>query len=128
MAMVELVIVLPLLLMLLFAIVELGLMFERWLTLNNAVREGAREAVLFRTPCNAGTVEAQARSKVVTYAQSGGISLALNDVEVKDACTGSGNATTVSATYDFKFQVLPGFADGFGADIPLAASATMRNE
>ena len=50
MAMVEMVFVLPLLLLLVFAIAEFGLMFNRWLTLSNAVREGARGGVVYRGP------------------------------------------------------------------------------
>ena len=51
MAMVEMVFVLPLLILLVFAIAQFGLMFSRWLTLSNAVREGARDGVAFAGPC-----------------------------------------------------------------------------
>ena len=53
---VEMAIVLPLLLLLVFGIGEFGVAFTRWNSLTNAVREGAREGVVFRTPCNAAAV------------------------------------------------------------------------
>jgi Flp pilus assembly protein TadG len=53
MAMVEMVFVLPVLLILLFAVAQLGLMFNRWLTLSNAVREGARAGVTWDASCDA---------------------------------------------------------------------------
>ena len=49
MAMVEMVFVLPVLLMVLFAIAQFGLMFNRWLTLSNAVREGVRAGVTWES-------------------------------------------------------------------------------
>jgi Flp pilus assembly protein TadG len=68
MAMVEMVIIAPLLLMLIFAIAEFGVMFGRWQNLSNAAREGARTAVVFRTACNSTTVETEVRTRVKTYA------------------------------------------------------------
>ena len=73
MAMVELIIILPLLMMLLFAITEFGVMFGRWQNLSNAAREGARTAVVFRTTCTTATVESEVRTTVKNYAASLGM-------------------------------------------------------
>ncbi len=97
MAMVEMVFVLPLLLLLVFAIAQFGLMFSRWLTLSNAVREGAREGVAFRglvCPAAAATVEANVRDKVVTYANAGGVGISAADVNVAGACGAAGTPLT----------------------------------
>lgn len=126
MAMLEMVFVLPVLLMLVFAIAELGLMFSRWLTLSNAVREGARLAVVYRDDCVPANVMQAVRDRVVAYARAGGVGISDGDVTVTGACS-SGNPANVSASFDFQFQVLPGFAP-LGSSIPLQYASEMRNE
>ena len=54
---IEATIVLPLIILLVFATAEFGISFTRWNSLTNAVREGARTGVVFRSPCDAGPVE-----------------------------------------------------------------------
>jgi len=133
MAMVEMVFVLPLLLLLIFTIAQFGLMFSRWLTLSNAVREGAREAVAFRAPpsgCDAGTVALNARERVERYASAGGIRTGPDPatdlkVEIEGHCTGPTNDTTVKGTYPFPVQVP--FLSSLGT-ITLSYSSSMRNE
>ncbi len=51
---VEMAIVLPLLLVVIFAIGDFGIAYTHWNSLTNAAREGARTGVVFRAPCNAG--------------------------------------------------------------------------
>lgn len=125
MAMVEMIFVLPLLLMLVFAIAEFGLLFSRWLTLSNAVREGARDLVEFRNPCNPGDAEDTAKQVVIDYAAAGGLQLAADDIEVAGECAGEGTAATVEAEFDFVLRVP--FASSLGT-IPLKYSSQMRNE
>jgi len=125
MAMVEMIFVLPVLLLLIFAIAEFGLMFSRWLTLSNAVREGARELVVFRAPCAAGATETAAKNKVIAYAASGGITLGASDITVTGECAGAGTAGTVQADFDFVLNVP--FAPSLGT-INLTYTSQMRNE
>jgi TadE-like protein len=127
MAMVEMVFVLPLLILLVFAIAQFGLMFSRWLTLSNAVREGAREGVTFvglKCPADKATVEQRVRDKVEMYGKAGGLPVDPTKVNVTNACAGSGTQLTVDYTYNFPitipFAPLP--------DVPLFYSSTMRNE
>ena len=125
MAMVEMIFVLPLLILLVFAIAEFGLMFSRWLTLSNAVREGARAGVAWRGPnCNPTTVEDDVKSTTGAYARAGGVPLDDDDVTVTGACDGTGSSVVVSASYDFKLNI------PFGnlGTIPIAYQSTMRNE
>jgi Flp pilus assembly protein TadG len=129
MAMVEMVFVLPLLILLVFAIAEFGLMFSRWLTLSNAVREGAREGVAFRgtvAEClaKAPPVATVVKNKVVSYAQAGGIPLTPGAVNVLNTCAGKGTQLTVNATYSFTLNIP--FAHL--SPVPLSYSSTMRNE
>ena len=126
MAMVEMIFVLPLLLFIVFAIAQFGLMFNRWLTLSNAVREGARTAVVFRAPCNPGTVTTDVQGVVASYAQAGGVGIDAADVNVTGTLCGSpsGNTVTVDATFDFELRIP--FSD-LGT-IPLSSSSAMRRE
>ena len=125
MAMVEMIFVLPLLLLLVFAIAEFGLMFSRWLTLSNAVREGARAGVAWRgKDCDAATVEGDVRSTAGAYARAGGVPLDDDDFKVSGACAGVGSDMMVSAKYTFKLNIPYG---NLGS-VPLAYSSTMRNE
>lgn len=128
MAMVEMVIILPLLLMMLFAIAEFGVIFGRWQTLTNAAREGAREAVVFRSPCDATTVENEVTTTVQNYASSAGITLAAGDVSVTGACGAANTDTSVNVNHNYTFRVLPGFAKSLNPSVDLSTSATMRNE
>lgn len=128
--MVEMVIILPVLLMLLFAIAEFGLVLTKWQTITNAAREGARDAVVFRVNCDAGTVESEVRTTVKNYAAAGGVTLTDGDIAVAGACGALNTDTSVGVTHDYIFDVLPGFASSIASNptLPLSASATMRNE
>lgn len=128
MAMVEFVIILPLLLLVLFATIEMGISLQRWQAISNAAREGARVGVVYRSPCNAGTVLTEVRTQVVNYAAAGGITLAPADVTVVGHCGGAGTDTTVTVSTTYTFFVLGGLSTTLGADIDLNASSVMRNE
>ena len=128
MAMVEMVIILPVLLMLFFAIAEFGLIFTKWQTLTNAAREGARDAVMFRTNCDVATVESEVRTTVKNYAAAGGVNLTDADIAVNGACGAMNTDTSVDVSHDYTFMVLPGFAASLNPTVNLSGSATMRNE
>ncbi len=133
--MLEMVIVVPVLLLLLFAIAEFGIAFGRWQTLSNAAREGARVGVVFRDPatCNAGAVQAQVAATVANYAALMGMAVAPGAVTTTGACTGTGTPVSVQVTFPHTFAVLPNLQNLFGggtvpAILNIAAAATMRNE
>jgi Flp pilus assembly protein TadG len=128
MAMVEFVIILPILLMIVFAIIEFGVLFGRWQTLSNAAREGARTAVVFRSGCNATTVEAEVRQRVKDYAAPLGIVLADTDIAVSGVCGSSTTSSTVTVTLPYTFKVLPGVAASVSPTIDLVGNSVMRNE
>jgi len=124
-SMVEMVFVTPLLLMLVFGIAEFGVAFGQWQTLSNAAREGAREGIEFRVPCNGGDVTTEIEAAVTTAAATLGISSPT--VTSDGECTGSGTPLTVNATVPYTFQVLPGLS-GVPANITLVGKSVMRNE
>lgn len=133
-ALIETALTVPLVLLLSISVFEFGRAFQHWQVLTNAVREGARVAVLPATSDDAVT------SRVMTYLEGGqlaGADSATVDV-VRNAeiavGTGTASASTVTVRYPFEFVVLealmPLIAPGssVGAPITMSASATMRNE
>ena len=128
MAMVEFVIILPILLMLVFAIAEFGVLFGRWQTLSNAAREGARTAVVYRSPCNSSTVIAEVKQRVKDYASPLGIALTDSDISVSGVCGTSTSSSTVSVTKPYTFDVLPNIAPSVSTTIDLVGNSVMRNE
>ena len=128
MAMVEFVIILPLLLMLVFATIEFGVLFGRWQTLSNAAREGARTAVVYRKDCVVGTVQAEVRQRVKDYAAPLGMTLTDGQISVSGVCGASNTSSTVSVTLPYTFDVLPKFAPSVSTTIDLVGNSVMRNE
>ncbi len=123
--MVEMAIVAPILLLLLFGIAEFGIAFAQWQTLSNAAREGARVGVVFRAPCNAANVRTAITNTVQSYASSvvsATVSVTTNNLE----CV-RGQGLQVQATAPYQFQALPGLA-GISSSITLVGTSTMRNE
>ncbi len=124
---VEAAIVLPLMLMLMFAITEFGISYTRWNSLTNAVREGARTGVVFRSPCNDGTVITLIETTVSGFADSSGIDPADITTTVEGACDGTGTPLTVTATVPYNYIALSSLA-GFAPSTELNARTVMRNE
>lgn len=129
--MVEMVIVVPLLLLLIFGIAEFGIAFGQWQTLANAAREGARVGVVFRDSADcAANAQTEVENAVNNYAAT--MMLPAPSVSVSGLCAGPPNAVTVTATVPYNFQVLPNVQGLFGgggvASINLVGTAIMRNE
>jgi len=128
MAMLETLIVLPVLLMVLFAIAEFSVVFSRWQTLSNAAREGARTAIVFRAPCVAASVETEVRQRVIDYAASGGITLAGDQIDVQGVCGNSTTNSRVQVTAPYTFSVVGGLAPSLSPTINTVGTSVMRNE
>jgi Flp pilus assembly protein TadG len=125
---VEMAIVLPLLLTLMFAIGEFGIMFTQYQTLINAAREGARTGVLFRgTTCAAATVKSQIATTVNSYMVGTGIQTGTLTTTSSGECAGAGTQLIVTSQVPYSFAALPGLA-GLQSSITLSARSTMRNE
>lgn len=124
---VEMAIVLPLLLVLVFAIGDFGIAYTRWNSLTNAVREGARAGVVFRAPCDAATVEGDVQGTVSTFASSSGLDGASITTTVTNSCAGTGTQLTVSSTIPYQYIAMSALA-GFAPTLTLSARSVMRNE
>jgi len=124
---VEMTIVLPLLLLIVFAIGEFGIAYTRWVSLTNAAREGARAGVVFRNPCNAGTVENEIRATVSDFADSSGLDGATINTDIVGTCLGTGTQLTVTSTVPYNYGALAALG-GLAPTVNLSARTVMRNE
>jgi Flp pilus assembly protein TadG len=123
---VEATIVLPLLLLLVFATAEFGISFTRWNSLTNAVREGARAGVVFRAPCDPAAVDSLVKTTVSNFAASSGITNPIATT-VTGPCLGTGTQLTVTATVPYDYVALSALA-GLAPSTNLSARTVMRNE
>jgi Flp pilus assembly protein TadG len=134
---VELAICLPLLLMIVFGIIEFGFLLYDKAVITNASREGARAGIVFHHPdrISDGEIINVATNYCSTHLVSLGSS-ASPSVNVARAGPGGGSAAgdslTVTVTYPYTFLVLPNLNDFFGGVLPggitLTAQTVMRLE
>lgn len=129
---IEFAIVLPLLIMLVFGIVEFSVALYDKAMLTNASREGARAAALFRQPqlCGAGlqgvvsgVVNTYCSDKMITF----GSPVAVNTT-VSPACPDRGENITVTLDYTYSWLVLPNFVAGIVGPASIGATTVMRME
>ena len=99
-ATVELALIVPVLLLILFAIVQLGLTFHNYLALTDAVRAGARTAAVSR---QASDPAAATTARV----REAGVNLDESKLSVTVASTWkAGDPVTVTATYPYSVNVI----------------------
>jgi Flp pilus assembly protein TadG len=118
----------PLLLMLLFGLVEYGFLFQRYVVLTNAAMEGARVASL------PGYTDADAIARVQSYAANGGllgsVSTIVTPVTIPGASGGTWPAVQVTVTHIYTYQFVGGLIGLVGGSlddsVTLAARSTMR--
>ena len=125
-AAVEFAIILPLLVMLLFGIIEFGIILYDKAMITNASREGARAGIVFDPD---GISDDEIRSVVNNYCSSYLITFGedstIGIIITRDSVTGN---LTVNVTYTYDFLVLPNFVTGIVGNMNLAAQTTMRME
>lgn len=133
-AMVETAIALPLLLVLMVGIFEVGRAYQTWQVLTNAAREGARMSI---TPSGSSS---NASALIRQYMEDGQLSKSADaKVDVNRSASIDVNGTPVSASrvtvdYPFEFIMLQPVvrlvAKGatVGGPITMRATAVMRNE
>ena len=143
-ALAEFVLVIPVLLLLVFGIVEFGLAFRTHQIVTNTAREGARVAVL---PPSAGDPANDARVTAVVDDRLLSAGLDPDEAALVLKCDGTegglcsgasrwGSLSEVELSYPYRFFVLGGlvrWACGSGCDgsfgtIQLRTAASMRNE
>jgi Flp pilus assembly protein TadG len=127
--MVEMALVLPVLLLVLFGITEFGLIFVRYQVILSSAQGGARTASLFRPDCNSGDVYIEVVAAVISSANRLGMELAEEDITVDGACA-AGRNVTVEVSYRHRLELLAGFLGllGENRNLPITAVVKMRNE
>lgn len=123
------VVVTPLLLLLLFGIIDFGFMFQRYVVLTNSAMEGARVGVL------PGYTAADARNRATTYAATGGVpgtvTAVVAVVSLPAAAGGTWPGVQVTVSHVYNYQYIGPIMAIFGGSLPsvtMNARATMRRQ
>ena len=130
-AAVEFAIVLPLLVTLVFGIVEFSILFYNKAMITNASREGARVGIVFnsnlsdadRTQLITDTVTNYCGTYLITFGNAG----TSPNVTVSPI-PGTGQPLTVTVDYHYDFLVLPNFISTLIGGVDLSAITVMRME
>jgi Flp pilus assembly protein TadG len=139
-AVVEFAVILPLLLLILFGIVEFGFLLYNQAMLTNASREGARAGIVAQTPRKStaeitAVIDNYTQQYLVTF--KSGVDpgaqtvVKINGTESDPSVAGLTSAQdflTVEVRYEYDFLILPSFIANLGLKRTLFASSTMRAE
>ena len=142
---VEFALLLPVLVLILFGIIEFGLMLYNKQVITNASREGARMGILFSTTrpteqqiqdyIESRLLEDPAKPHNNTTNPWRLVSFIDTDPSVSvptGACSSFGSNLTVTVSYEYTFlylQLVVGlFGNEWGSNFPLTATTTMRCE
>jgi Flp pilus assembly protein TadG len=98
--MTEFALVMPILLFLLLAIVQFGVVFNNYVTLTDAVRAGARKGAVARRLSSPSTVTAQQVRDAATDLKASDLQVTVTSTFVQ------GTDVTVTATYPYDIKVL----------------------
>ncbi|MEN1760996.1 TadE family protein [Anoxynatronum sibiricum] len=121
-SLVELALILPIIVLLLFGTVEFGRVFYSYITVTSGVREGVRVAAIGK---NDAEIEARIR-EAVTLAESD-TRLQILSITPAEGSRPPGVPVTVEIRYNMPL-ITPLIGDYLPNPVPLTASATMRRE
>jgi Flp pilus assembly protein TadG len=126
---VELALILPILLIIIAGIVDFGFMFQAFMVVNNAAREGARVRIL------PGYTNADATARVNNYVTASGLAgtatTSVNAITIPTGGAGapSSNGVRVTVRYPYTFTLLgPVLAASGITSVMLTATSAMRSE
>jgi Flp pilus assembly protein TadG len=127
-AAVEFAIILPLLIVLVFGIIEFSLLLYDKQVITNASREGARSGIVYRYPDR--VTNAEITEVVNAYCSNYLITFGSPNLLTTVTRTGfgAGDELTVDVTYDYDFLVLPAFIASLTGGKTLNAVTVMRME
>lgn len=128
---IEFAVILPLLILLIFGIIEFGMLLYNQQVITNASREGARAGIVAQQPRLDST---SIDSVVQTYCLNHLVTFAAVKPQPITNLTGYspnalvGQYLTVQVTYNYEFLVIPSFIPVIGKLRPMAAQTVMRYE
>jgi Flp pilus assembly protein TadG len=121
-ASVELALVLPVLLLILFGIMEFGRVFSAYLVITNAAREGARQAAI---GANNTTIVDTVYNAASSLGDLSSLTVSIDPYEAASRVTGAEATVTVNYSVDLVVPIISSLApDPF----PLRAQSVMRVE
>ena len=125
-AVTEFAVILPVLLLVLLAIYQFGVVFNNYIQVTAAAREGARKAAVSRTAGSCSAVQTTAIN--AAKAAAPGLDQSKIGVTVTATCTNNayapGTDTTVKVTYPYSISILGKIVTSGS----LSSSTTMREE
>lgn len=128
---VEFAIILPLLLMILFGIIEFSIIFYDKAMITNASREGARLGIVFRQDRDAGTEDAEIESVVNGYLTDKLITFGSSvpaAIEIDREGFDTGDSLTVRVSYLYDFLIVPNLVNTIAGPINLTGTTVMKME
>jgi len=134
-AAVEFALVLPVLLVLVFGIVEFSVALYDKAVITNASREGARAGIIYRVPSMTDAELSQEISNIIiTYCQQNppltfGTPAQVTTTSWRETGASGDDYLTVQVQYQYGFLIIPKFVTGItGGGIQLNAQTIMRME
>ena len=125
----EFAIVLPLLVVLVFGIIEFSILLYDKAMITNASREGARAGIVYSYPDRIS--ESEITAVINTYCSTHLITFgtgALQPPEIVQSGTSAGDSLIVTVRYRYDFLVLPNFISSLIGGTEIAAQTIMRME
>jgi hypothetical protein len=129
-ALIETALALPVLLLILFGVIEFGIALARFQVVTNASREGVRAASLFRLNCTDGVAREEAGAAVQRFANRLGIDTLDFEVEGDGPSLCESRTLSVTVMFEQRLPISAGFArrSGLPSSITLRHTSTSLNE
>ena len=129
-SLIEFALVLPLLLILVFGIIDFSIGLYDKAVVTNASREGARAGIVYRSPVlSSGDLTTAVTAVVQNYCSTYLVTFgaAASPIITVTGGGASGNQLTVTVKYNYVFSVIPNFIPGI-TNPTLTATTVMRME
>lgn len=117
---VETALVLPIIILILMGIIDFGMMFNNYLIVGNASREGARNAAV-------GATDSEIVSVVETVTGTLDVSKITTVISPQESLRKKGDEVVVTVKYDYKF-LTPVIGVFFSGKVQLTGTSVMRVE
>jgi Flp pilus assembly protein TadG len=114
-ALIEFALIVPLFLLFLFVIVDVGIALDRRMVLQHAVREGARYAAL---SIDNGLICDRTHDQAQGIVDVDDISISYDDIDGNGDVTDAGDAVNVTVDFTYDFPVMSGVLNAFGVLSP----------